>query len=182
MSLHLTSLNSISGHEPVIVNFIQAIIDKDSAKLKSCLHKDGAYEVVEKTGRYRTRKVRGFMNWFEPIMFRETIQLVEFDQCTACKIGCPVLLFNQGVFPIITTDGAAKSKKGLAIEVKNGVIFEIKICVNFKFQENKWQWIVNGENARKNNPEYWAKIDRENPNHPSYDPYDDYKNFENEVF
>lgn len=108
--------------------------------VKSCLAKNGSFEVQDKKLDTKERKIRGFINWFGPILRDTKIEHVKFDQCLHYKIGNTVLIINNGYLPRLLKDNSERSKTGLMIQIEDDLISVIKFCFVFLKTENKYQF------------------------------------------
>ena len=80
------------------------------------------------------------MQLFEIVLSRPRISKIEHDQCLHCKIGNPVILFNDGKFPPVKKEMANISINGLMLDIQDGLIREIKFCYTLLCRTNKYQY------------------------------------------
>lgn len=85
----------------------------------------------------------GFIDYLkrvcEPMRFTATEPaIIQFDQCSFCKLGNPVVLLNEGKFPYPSEKFYEKQKWGLMLEFENDLINGVTFCATFIKSENPW--------------------------------------------
>lgn len=122
----------------VVTQFSEAILQKDIKTIQSLLAEDGTFNIQSpKLNTLEVSKKR-FITWFKKRLKQtETIE-ISFDSCLFCSIGAIVLLINGGKFPRQIKDSSERSKTGIMIEVKQGLISRLKFCYVFTKTENKY--------------------------------------------
>jgi hypothetical protein len=73
---------------------------------------------------------------------------IEYDNCIRCKIGNPVVLFNDGVL-IQQPVGSEKARTGFMLDIVYGKIQELPFCFYFAVRENKSQWEYDKDEIKK---------------------------------
>lgn len=116
--------------------FANATLFKDMEKLKNLLANDGIFEVPDKYGEAIEVKKDTFLMWYHAKLLLIPITNISYDQCIFCNIGNPVVLFNQGTFPLETMRLIERSKAGLSLEIKEDKIIKIIFCKGFLKTEN----------------------------------------------
>jgi hypothetical protein len=133
----------LSQIDKTIQQLIHAIQSKNIDRIKILLSGDGEFSIQDKELYSATRKKRGFLNWFIPILLETPIKKIEVDQCQDGMGKSIVLIINQGKFPRSIKDASERSKTGLLIESKDGKICTIKFCYDFLKMENKYMYECN---------------------------------------
>jgi hypothetical protein len=89
-----------------------------------------------------TNKVN-FLNWlsgyFDEFLFvneDRTKLIYIIDQCLHCRIGNPVIIFENGRFPVFTRSLGDREKIGLMLEFKDNLISDISFCGLFVRTDN----------------------------------------------
>ena len=124
----------------IATTFANAVQAKNTSLIASILADDGKFETQDSqldTIEHCSKAV--FLAWVETAISETSIFRVEHDQCLHCKIGNPVLLFNDGKFPPVKKEMANISMNGLMLDIQDGLISEIKFCYTFLGRENKYQ-------------------------------------------
>lgn len=62
---------------------------------------------------------------------------IEYDQCSFCRLGNPVVLLNGGKFPFDSEKFYEKQKFGMMLEFEEGLISGITFCGTFVQTQNK---------------------------------------------
>ena len=132
----LQLIASLQAIHPILMKFIEGMLEKNEQKMKSCLHPDGDYQIVDEKRKKRELKSADFLQWFMPIVHDKTIRNIEFDQCNCCMMGNHVLLINEGKFPFQEKIASFPSKNGLAFLIENDLIVTIKLCTDFQNTQN----------------------------------------------
>jgi hypothetical protein len=129
--------------------FSEAIKEKNIELIASFLSANGIFDTQNADlNTIESDKVT-FVDWFSNRLNLTIISSVTFDQCIHCKIGNPVVLFNNGEFPRIIKDSSERSKTGLMLDIKEGKITNIKFCYIFAKTENKYKFECDGEQIKK---------------------------------
>ncbi len=128
--------------------FADAVIKKDLISIGSLLHPDGRFEIVHEDLIIPDTDKDTFMEWFADKLKGSNIQSVVFDTCILCLTGNPVLIFNDGQFPWKVTNFAARSKSGLALELRDDKFSMIKFCYVFLKNENKYNFECTGQKIK----------------------------------
>lgn len=63
-----------------------------------------------------------------------------FDRCSYCKIGNPVIIFEDGKFPVFTKNSWEKEKCGLMLEFDGNMISGISFCYLFLTSDNQFHF------------------------------------------
>ena len=75
----------------------------------------------------------------EPLLFAAVEPAtIEYDQCSFCMIGNPVVLLNDGRFPYHPERILERQKYGLMLETDEDRITGVTFCATFVKTENPW--------------------------------------------
>lgn len=126
----------------VTTTFGNALLNKDLKTIVSLLSEDGIYEI--QSPRLNTLQVekKRFVTWFKKRLKQESELTITYDQCMHCYIGGIVLLLNNGKFPRQIKDSSERSKTGLMLEVKDGLISRVKFCYVFVKSDNMYVYEI----------------------------------------
>ena len=129
--------------------FAKFIVDMDFDQLADLLDKNGEYNIQDNNLQTIDVNKDQFLTWI--INKRKEILALEyyFDQCLYCKIGNPVVLFNNGEFPREILDSSEKSKTGLMINIKDNKINAVQFCYTLLNTENKYQFEIHASVVKK---------------------------------
>ena len=64
----------------------------------------------------------------------------DIDKCSYCRIGNPVLIFENGRFPIISRNPWESEKCGLMLEFDGNLVSDISFCYIFLTTENPFNY------------------------------------------
>ena len=122
----------------IAVEFALASKSKDLHHLESLLSEDGTFDI--QLGDLETQEVgkHEFMKWYEMKLQETEITSIAYDQCLFCHIGNRVVLFNDGQFPRSIKDCSERSKTGIMLDVKYGLITTLKFCYLFANADNPY--------------------------------------------
>jgi hypothetical protein len=141
------TLNNI---KEIVATFAKAVQKKDLNQIDSLLTEDGEFNTQDD----QLTTINGstkpeFMAWFTKALTAVEIEKIEYDNCILCRVGNPVVLFNEGSFPAIAVDSSNKSMTGLMLDIVDDKIREIAFCYSFACRENKYQFECDGEEVKK---------------------------------
>lgn len=127
----------------IAVRFADAVKNMDMQMLDELLEEPGDYQITDETTTANTEVNRldadkaGFLQWLLQKRLATAVYDISFDQCLHCAIGNPVVLFNNGQFPVNTRDMSETSKTGLMLDITENKIKGIQLCFTFIGEENK---------------------------------------------
>ncbi|MFT6922035.1 MAG: hypothetical protein ACJA1C_001033 [Crocinitomicaceae bacterium] len=123
--------------EELVKQFSDSILKPDFIKMASLFAEDGKFDIQD--SKLETLEVGKdeFIEWIWVQRSFSSIRRIDYDQCMHCQIGAPVVLFNDGFFPRKVKDSSERSKTGLMLDNKEGLIHAIKFCFVFVKTENK---------------------------------------------
>ena len=132
-----------------LLKFSEGIKNKNLAMLSTVLSEQGIYEIQNPDLSTQATGKEEFLRWISSCLDASDIQSVSYDTCTDCKLGNNVVLFNNGAFPRQIKDLSEKSKTGLMLDIRDGIIAQVKFCFSFERTENKPMFQCMGEEIKK---------------------------------
>ena len=146
----MLQIDTTTSTKDIVQQFAAAVQNKDFEQIASLLAEDGKFNTQD--AELNTLEATGkdeFMNWFIPALSGTSISSIEYDTCILCKMGNPVVLFNDGKFPARKLETASKSMTGLMLDIADGLICGISFCYYFATRENKYQYECLSEEVDK---------------------------------
>ena len=130
-------MQEIQIQKPEII-FANAILQENKEALLLLLSDNGKFSVQNET--FETLEVgkEKFIEWIMDKRGKESSLFFYFDQCVFCRIGNPVVIFNNGNFPIIPKDSSEKEKAGLMFVIEEDKITQIDFCYSFLETDNRY--------------------------------------------
>lgn len=122
--------------------FAKYIVDMDFAQLADLLDDNGEYNIQDNNLQTIDVNKDQFLAWITDK--RKEVSALEyyFDQCLYCKIGNPVVMFNNGDFPREILDSSEQSKTGLMLNAQDNKINVVRFCYTLLNTENKYQFEI----------------------------------------
>lgn len=129
--------------ETLTIELANAIASFKIDKVAELLSEKGEYCTLdEKTETVIVGKA-SFIDWLSKC-FASFLSTAEgkgnlkytIDQCLHCRIGNPVIIFENGTFPIKTMTLADREKCGLMLEFDDNLVCGITFCFVFLHTEN----------------------------------------------
>jgi len=139
---------TISTNQKTIVNDLaNAIASFNPVKVAELLSDKGEFNITNEKGERIGTGKTNFIEWltsrFEEFIAdnpdREELKF-DFDQCLYCKIGNPVIIFENGKFPTATKEIYEKEKCGLMLEFDDNLISGITFCYLFLKTDNPFRF------------------------------------------
>jgi hypothetical protein len=132
-----------TDQKAIAIELAEAIASCDITKVADLLKDDGEYYIQdEKNEIVLTNKVN-FLNWLENcldefLFVNEDRNRLNYiiDQCLYCRIGNPVIIFENGRFPVFTRELREKEKCGLMLEFRDNHVSDISFCFMFVKTDN----------------------------------------------
>src|ERR1035437_2167062 len=128
--------------EKIEAVFAEAIVTGDRDALENLLADGDEFNIENELQETANTDKPGFINWIlDKRKKQEKIEYV-FDLCLNCKFGAPVVIFNDGFFPISrkkidVKNFSRKERGGLMLDIENNKIEAIRFCYTFLKTENK---------------------------------------------
>lgn len=129
----------------LVQELAEAIATGNIHLIHDLLDEDGGYIITDSKFELQETDKYGFLNWIKPLMEDRGLDFenkltYNFDQCMHCQIGNPVILFDEGRFPVATKESWEKEKLGLMIEFEGEKISGISICGSFLHRDNPYNF------------------------------------------
>ena len=139
-----------------IIKIDQEIITKELANAIAAFNIDKVAELLSEKGEYcildeKEETVHAnkanFLKWlskrfdtFLSANMGQTELTYIFDRCSYCRIGNPVIIFENGKFPVCTKKDWESEKCGLMLEFDGNMISDISFCFLFLTTENQYHF------------------------------------------
>jgi hypothetical protein len=137
----------IKDHKTIAKELAEAIASCNIDKVADLLKEDGEYSIQdEKEETVFANKavfLKWLMNCFDECSFvNEDHSHLNYiiDKCSYCRIGNPVLIFENGRFPVMSRNPWESSKCGLMLEFRDNLVSDISFCYIFLSSENPFNY------------------------------------------
>lgn len=127
----------------IIEKFKDCLSRKNFIELEILLADHTNYDIQNNKKETKCVGKYEFIEWIKNQSSSINIESIEMDQCLFCKVGNPVLLFNDGTFPRELKNHGEYAKTGLMLEFENNLISGITFCYTFLKNENKTMFQTN---------------------------------------
>ena len=135
----MKSTFAINDTKEIVIAFAKAVQKKDFDLIASLLAGDGKFNTQDaELNTIDDCNKEQFIDWFKNHIASKEITKIEYDNCIMCKMGNPVVLFNEGLL-VLQPEGSEKSRTGFMLDVFDGQIMELAFCFYFAQRENKSQ-------------------------------------------
>jgi len=121
----------------------EAIATFNILRLSDLLSDDGEFNIKNENNETLNGNKADFINWLqikidEYLFVNDDSERLIYiiDQCLHCRIGNPVIIFENGSFPVRTKDPWQREKCGLMLEFKDSLICGITFCYLFLKADN----------------------------------------------
>jgi len=132
-----------SDQKTITIQLAQAIASFNVAKAADLLSEKGEYWIQNGKEESVIGNKSEFLKWLadcidEFLFVNEDLDQLEYtiDQCLHCRIGNPVIIFENGRFPVFTRSLGDREKIGLMLEFKDNLISDISFCGLFLRTDN----------------------------------------------
>ena len=132
-----------TDQEIITLELANAIAAFNIAKVAELLSEKGEYAILNNEEEITTSNKDGFIKWLSKrldefkTVNEDRTQLNYFiDKCSYCRIGNPVIIFENGKFPVSTTKNWEREKCGLMLEFDVNIISDISFCFLFLTTDN----------------------------------------------
>jgi hypothetical protein len=129
----------------ITIELADAIASFNIDEVAKLLADNGKYCVQNEKEEIVVSNKASFINWlsssFDEFVFvndGKTKLNYVLDQCLHCKIGNPVIILENGKFPVFTRDLADREKCGLMLEFEDNLISGITFCFVFLHTDNPY--------------------------------------------
>jgi hypothetical protein len=135
-------LDVVKGVEII---FAQALVKSNGQTLFDILSDRGFFTIQDENLDTLEVDKLTFIGWILDRKKDVESLVYYFDQCTFCKIGNPVVIFNNGSFPKKPKDNSEKEKAGLMFVIEDEKIKRIDFCYSFLESDNRYVFEKNIE-------------------------------------
>jgi hypothetical protein len=122
-----------------------AIASFNITRVTELLSETGNYCIQDENEEIVITNKANFINWLincidESLDVNEDSNQLNYviDQCLHCRIGNPVIIFENGRFPIFTNKPWQREKCGLMLEFDDNLVSGITFCFVFLKTENSY--------------------------------------------
>jgi len=138
---------TINDQKTIATELANAIASLDIYKVGDLLKDDGEYSIQDENEEIVFANKANFLKWlgscFDEFLFvnedRSQLNFI-IDKCSYCRIGNPVLIFENGRFPVFTRHHWEREKCGLMLEFRNNQVSDISFCWLFLTTENPYHF------------------------------------------
>lgn len=127
----------------IAIELANAIASFNIAKVAELLSEEGEYCIQDEKDEIVITSKVNFLNWLndcidEFLFVNEERNQLNFiiDHCVHCRIGNPVIIFENGRFPVFTRDPWQREKCGLMLEFDDNLVSGITFCFLFLETDN----------------------------------------------
>ena len=132
-----------SDQKTIVIELAEAIATFNITKVADLLIENGEYWIQDEKDEIVLSNKVNFVKWlsdcFDEFLFvneeRTRLNYI-IDQCLHCRIGNPVIIFENGRFPVFTRDIAQREKCGLMLEFDDDLVSDISLCFLFLKTDN----------------------------------------------
>lgn len=136
---------TIFDQKTIAITLAEAILSFNITKVGDLLKDDAEYSIQDEKNEIVPMDKVNFLYWFERCLDEylsvneDTTRLNYYvDQCLYCRIGNPVIIFENGRFPVFTRDQWGKEKCSLMPEFRDNFISDISFCFMFAKSDNHY--------------------------------------------
>lgn len=129
----------------ITIELADAIASFNIDTVAELLSENGEYCVQDEKGKIVISNKEIFINWlnrcfdeFKSSNDGQTKLNYILDQCLHCRIGNPVIILENGKFPVFTEDLGDREKCGLMLEFDNYLVSGIAFCFLFLKTDNPY--------------------------------------------
>lgn len=134
-----------TNQETLTLELANAIATIDIAKINELLSDKGEYCIQDEKGEPVLTNKTNYINWLsnrfdEFLSSKDDCDRLNYiiDKCSYCRIGNPVIIFENGKFPVLTTKDWESEECGLILEFDGNIISDISFCFLFLTTENPY--------------------------------------------
>lgn len=132
-----------SDQKTIVIELAEAIATFNITKVADLLSENGEYHIQDEKDEIILSNKVNFLKWLgdcidEFLFVNEDRTKLNYiiDQCLHCRIGNPVIIFENGRFPVFTRDLSQREKCGLMLEFKCNLVSDISLCFLFLKTDN----------------------------------------------
>ena len=134
-----------TDQKTITTELAEAISSFNIDKVADLLSENGEYGIQDEKDEIVPTNKANFIKWLsdcidEFLFVNEDRTKLNYiiDQCLHCRIGNPVIIFENGRFPVFTRDLAQREKCGLMLEFDNNLVSDISLCFLFVKTDNPY--------------------------------------------
>jgi hypothetical protein len=127
----------------IVTALAEAIATFDITKVAELLSEDGEFQIQDDKEERITANKSDFLKWLSDCIdefqfVNEDRKRLEYtiDQYLYCRIGNPVIIFENGRFPVFSRSLGDREKCGLMLEFKDNLVSDISFCYLFMKTDN----------------------------------------------
>ena len=136
-----------TDQKTIATELAEAIATLSIFKVADLLADNGEYNIQNENDDIVHTNKTEFLNWLggcmdEFLFVNEDRTQLSYiiDQCIHCRIGNPVIIFENGRFPVFTGKPWQKEKCGLMLEFDGNLISGITFCFVFLKTDNPYHF------------------------------------------
>jgi len=134
-----------TDQKTITIELANAIASFDIDKVTTLLSEKGKYNILDEKNKIVNGNKVSFINWFtncidEFLFVNDDTTKLDYiiDQCLHCRIGNPVIIFENGRLPILTRNAWEREKCGLMLEFDDNLVSGITFCFVFLKTDNPY--------------------------------------------
>ena len=131
----------------ITIELANAIASFKIVKVTELLSVDGGYCLQDEKEETVVANKSSFIKWLsncieEFFNVNEDLTQLNYiiDRCSYCRIGNPVIIFENSRFPVMTRNPWESSKCELMLEFKDNLVSDISFCYIFLSSENPYNY------------------------------------------
>jgi hypothetical protein len=134
-----------TDQKTIVIELANAIASFNIEKVAELLSEKGEYCIQDEKNEISISNKSSFINWLSKCFdeYQSTNNCQPklnyiLDQCLHCRIGNPVIILENGKFPVFTRDLAEREKCGLMLEFDDNLVSGITFCFVFLKTDNPY--------------------------------------------
>ena len=136
-----------TDQKTITIELANAIASFNIPKIEELLSDKGEYCIQDEKEEIVISDKKNFINWltncFDEFLYvNEDSNELNYtvDQCLHCRIGNPVIIFENGRFPVFTRNDWEREKCGLMLEFDGNLVSSITFCFVFLKTDNPYHF------------------------------------------
>lgn len=136
-----------TDQKTIVIELADAIASFNIDKVAELLSENGEYHTQDEKDDIVISNKTNFITWlnncFDNYVFvndGKTKLNYKLDQCLHCRIGNPVIILENGRFPVFTKKDWEKEKCGLMLEFDDNLISGVTFCFLFLQTDNLYNF------------------------------------------
>jgi hypothetical protein len=134
-----------TNQKTIAIELAEIIATFNIAKVADLLSENGDYCIQDEKDEIIKSNKDNFLKWLgdcidEFLFVNEDRKQMNYiiDQCLHCRIGNPVIILENGRFPVFTRDPWQREKCGLMLEFDDNLVSGITFCFVFLHTDNPY--------------------------------------------